>query len=79
MMKRGQKMQKILINCQMNQKEDVMRILKTNQYKAVEFLNEKEVILLLEVYDYQIYLLVKIMRDYSKNITVHVCQQISYF
>ena len=78
-MKRGQKMQKILNNCQMNQKEDVMRILKTNQYKAVEFLNEKEVILLLEVYDYQINLLIKIMRDYSKDVTVHVCQQISYF
>ena len=44
-------MQKVLINCQTLQKDDIFHILKVNNYHPIEFDNENQVILLLELYD----------------------------
>ena len=76
-------MQKVLINCQTLQKDDIFHILKVNNYHPIEFDNENQGILLLELYDYQINLLTKLMHNYSQNqqheVFVCVCHKISFY
>lgn len=76
-------MQKVLVNCQVSQKDEIIHILKVNNYKPTEFMNENEIILFFELYDYQISLLVKLIHDYMKThhceVSVSVCHKITFY
>lgn len=76
-------MQKVLVNCQVSQKDEINHVLKVNNYKPTEFMNENEIILFLELHDYQISLLIKLIHDYMKTnhcqASVSVCHQITFY
>lgn len=76
-------MQRVLVNCQVSQKNKIVHVLKVNNYKAIEFINENEIILMLELHDYQINLLVTFIHDYMKShdcrISIDVCHKISFY
>lgn len=76
-------MQRVLVNCQVSQKNKIVHILKVNNYEVIEFINEDEVILMLKLYDYQINLLITLIHDYMKThdckISVDVCHKISFY
>ena len=76
-------MQKVLVNCHMSQKDEIMHIMQTNNYHPIEFNHENKVMLVLELYDYQISLLTKLMHDYTDNqddeVSVYVCHKISFY
>lgn len=71
--------QEVVVNCKIEQRDDIIHILKLNDYIPVEFQNKDEVILLIDLYDCQINLLVKIIYEYSKEVTVDICHKISFF
>lgn len=72
-------MQKVFIQCTLNQKEDVIHILQVNNFEPLVFQNKQDTILQLSVYDYQISILVKILIDYSKDINIFIGHQIKRY
>lgn len=76
-------MQRVLVSCQEKQKNGITHTLKINNYKPIEFMSENQSILFMELQDYQLDLLVKLVHDYMKVhdciVTVSVCHKISFY
>lgn len=74
-------MQKVMISVNQQDKEKLLHLLEVNRYQVKEFINEKEVFFLLEVYGYQTNLLIELIREYQLkyNIDVYLLNQVKFY
>jgi len=74
-------MQRIMISINQQDKEKLLHLLEVNRYQVKEFINEKEVFFLLEVYGYQTNLLIELIRAYQLkyNIDVYLLNQVKFY
>lgn len=74
-------MQRIMISVNKQDKDKLLHLLKVNRYQVKEFINEKEVFFLLEVYGYQTNLLIELIREYQLkyNIDVYLLNQVKFY
>lgn len=74
-------MPKVLISCQKNDEEKIIHTLNVNSYKPKRFVNEEQVLLLLELYDCQMNLLLSIIHELSihQDISISMCHEIPFY
>lgn len=74
-------MQRVMISVNQDDKEKLLHLLEVNRYHVKEFINEKEVFFLLEVYGYQTNLLIELIRKYQikSNIDVYLLNQVKFY
>lgn len=72
-------MQRIMISVNQQDKEKLLHLLEVNRYQVKEFINEKEVFFLLEVYDFQMNLLIELIRPYQNQYKIYVLNEIKFY
>lgn len=74
-------MQRLMISVNQDDREKLLHLLEVNRYQVKEFINEKEVFFLLEVYGYQTNLLIELIRKYQikSNIDVYLLNQVKFY
>ncbi len=74
-------MQRVMISVNQDDREKLLHLLEVNRYQVKEFINEKEVFFLLEVYGYQTNLLIELIRKYQikSNIDVYLLNQVKFY
>lgn len=72
-------MQRIMISVNQQDKEKLRHLLEVNRYQVKEFINEKGVFFLLEVYDFQMNLLIELIRPYQSQYKIYVLNEIKFY
>ena len=72
-------MQRIMISVNKQNKEKLRHLLEVNRYQVKEFINEKGVFFLLEVYDFQMNLLIELIRPYQSQYKIYVLNEIKFY
>ena len=72
-------MQRIMISVNKQDKEKLRHLLEVNRYQVKEFINEKGVFFLLEVYDFQMNLLIELIRPYQIQYKIYVLNEIKFY
>ncbi len=72
-------MQRIMISVNKQDKEKLRHLLEVNRYQVKEFINEKGVFFLLEVYDFQMNLLIELIRPYQSQYKIYVLNEIKFY
>lgn len=72
-------MQRIMISVNKQDKEKLRHLLEVNRYQVKEFINEKGVFFLLEVYDFQMNLLIELIRPCQSQYKIYVLNEIKFY
>lgn len=72
-------MQRVMISVNQDDKEKLLHLLEVNRYQVKEFINGKEVFFLLEVYDFQMNLLIELIRPYQSHYKIYVLNEIKFY
>ena len=72
-------MQRIMISVNQQDKEKLRHLLEVNRYQVKEFINEKGVFFFLEVYDFQMNLLIELIRPYQSQYKIYVLNEIKFY
>lgn len=72
-------MQRVMISLNQDDKEKLLHLLEVNRYQVKEFINEKDVFFLLEVYDFQMNLLIELIRPYQSQYEIYVLNEIKFY
>lgn len=72
-------MQRIMLSVNKQDKEKLRHLLEVNRYQVKEFINEKGVFFLLEVYDFQMNLLIELIRPYQSQYKIYVLNEIKFY
>lgn len=72
-------MQRIIISVNQQDKEKLLHLLEVNRYQVKEFINEKEAFFLLEVYDFQMNLLIELIRKNKDHYKIYILNEIKFY
>nr|WP_288542857.1 hypothetical protein [uncultured Faecalibacillus sp.] len=72
-------MQRIIISVNQQDKEKLLHLLEVNRYQVKELINEKGVFFFLEVYDFQMNLLIELIRPYQSQYKIYVLNEIKFY
>ena len=72
-------MQRVMISVNQDDKERFLHLLEVNRYQVKEFINEKEVFFLLDVYDFQMNLLMELIRKNKEYYKIYILNEIKFY
>ena len=72
-------MQRVMISVNQHDKDKLLHLLEVNRYQVKKFINEKEAFFLLEVYDFQMNLLIELIRPYQSQYKIYVLNEIKFY
>lgn len=72
-------MQRIMISVNQQDKDKLLHLLEVNRYQVKEFINEKEVFFFLEVYDFQMNLLIELIRKNKDHYKIYILNEIKVY
>ena len=72
-------MQRVMISVNQDDKDKLLHLLEVNRYQVKEFINEKEVFFLLDVYDFQMNLLMELIRKNKEYYKIYILNEIKFY
>lgn len=72
-------MQRVMISVNQHDKDKFLHLLEVNRYQVKKFINEKKVFYLLEVYDFQMNLLMELIRKNKDHYKIYILNEIKFY
>lgn len=74
-------MQRIIISVNQQDNEKIAHLLELNQYKYVKYKNQYKNLFEISVYDYQMNLLIELIRKYrlKYNVDIYLLNQVNFY